>query len=142
MRSIALLAAFVSLISTSALAQPAPASVAAFSGRWQVVDTRTGRVQIPCHQGQLFVPTTDGKYVDLSFGEAPNEPGIRYIVLQAQADRVMMFIEGEDRVTDLGDPVVWWAMFNGPDEFTWRRTDWPVEGRTPSAWRRCRAGDT
>lgn len=144
MRSIALFLALTAFVSGAAVAQTqsTPTPISTFLGRWQVVESSTGRVQIPCHEGQLFVPTADGKYVDLTFGEAPDEPGIRYIVLQAQAGRVMMFIDGEDRVTRLGDPVVWWAVFNGPDEFYWRRTDWPLDGRTPTVWRRCRAGDT
>jgi hypothetical protein len=121
-----------------AAAQQVTDPVAAIAGRWEIVNGQTGEVTAPCGQGQTFTPTGDRRYVDLTFDDAPSEPPTRYIVLQAQPNRVLMFIEGESRVTAAGDPVVWWAVFDGPDRFAWRRTDWGAQMRTAAVWRRCR----
>ena len=129
-----LLLVLLMLTSASAAAQTPSEALARLAGTWEIVSEggRTG-----CESGQTFLPTADGRYVDLS---QPSDDGafrLRYMVLQVQQNRVLMFIEGEDRLTAQGDPVLWWAVFDGADRFRWRRYDWPATATTDAEWRRC-----
>lgn len=111
--------------------------ISTIAGRWRVVILKSGEVNPTCDNPEVFAPTADGQFVDLSYvyeGVARRE---RYIVLQAQPDRALMFIQGEKRLTDSGDPVIWWAVFTDSNHFRWRRYDWPRNGRTVTEWQRC-----
>lgn len=124
----------------AASAEPAevdPLSI--FSGDWQVVTPRTGEVSIPCAKAQRFAVAADRKTVVLTH-KGTEDPSVRYMVLRSEKNRVLMFIEDENRTTEAGDPVLWWAWFDGPDRFRWRRYDWPAQNATAAEWRRCPAG--
>ena len=82
--------------------------------------------------------TPDRKTIVLTEKSANNWTA-KYMVLHQEEDRVLTFIENEERTTDAGDPVLWWAYFNGPDKFRWRRYDWDADAGTTSEWRRCPA---
>ena len=55
---------------------------------------------------------------------------VYYKVLKAEGERIWMFVEGEYRLTDAGDPVVWVLVMVDPNTFKWRRTDWSKESFT------------
>lgn len=109
--------------------------LAAVSGRWQVVDLRTGEITagISCENPHVFEVSTDRRFVDLDAGGSRT----RYIVLHTRENQFLGFIEGEQRVTDSGNPVIWWAVFSGPDRFRWRRYDLASDMLTIGEWRRC-----
>ena len=65
------------------------------------------------------------------------ESAERYRVLQVSGDRVLLFIEGENRRNEYGGPVTWWAVFDNRNRFRWRRDDWPDNTMTALEWRRC-----
>lgn len=114
----------------TAFATQAPASgptvaepLSVFTGDWHVVDTVTGKILMDCTKAQSFAVTPDRKTIVLTEKSANNWTA-KYMVLHQEEDRVLTFIENEERTTDAGDPVLWWAYFNGPDKFRWRRYDW------------------
>ncbi|WP_037498824.1 hypothetical protein [Sphingomonas jaspsi] len=99
------------------------------------MNTDTGEVVQSCDIAQQFRVSADRRRVELT------ERGVKdfratYDVIKTKADRIFMKIENEDRLTESGKPVTWWAMFEGPNQFRWRRDDWPMDGRT-GAWQRC-----
>jgi hypothetical protein len=110
--------------------------LSAFSGDWQVVDKATGKVAIDCKEAQRFAVAADRKTVVLTEKGAANWAA-RYMVLRSEKSRILMFIENEERMTEAGDPILWWAYFDGPDSFSWRQYDWPRDSRTGMEWRRC-----
>jgi hypothetical protein len=112
--------------------------LAVFSGDWQVVNTITGEVVQNCSRAQSFEVTPDRSTLVLTERWADNWTA-RYRVVHSEPNRILLFIENETRRTQAGDPVLWWAYFDGPDRFRWRRYDWPSNGATPSEWRRCPA---
>lgn len=125
-----------------ATAAPAAAQEAdplsAIAGRWQIATPSTGVVSTPCSAPQVFTVSADRRYVDLEEALENGETHrARYIVLQAQPDRLLMFIEGEERLTESGDPVLWWAVFSSHDQFAWRRYDWTPMSQTAAQWTRC-----
>jgi len=107
-----------------------------FSGDWQVVDPQTGKVAIDCKEAQRFAVSPDRKTVRLTEIGA-DKWSARYMVLRSEKNRVLMLIENEERKTEAGDPILWWAYFDGPDRFRWRQYDWASEARTTAEWRRC-----
>lgn len=134
---IALLLAQGAQVPAESFAQASPLSLIA--GNWQIVNGATGEVVQDCARAQRFEVTPDGRNVILTEVWAANWSA-RYLVLHAEPGRVLMFIENEDRMTDEGDPVLWWAYFLGPDEFRWRRYDWGRNQATAMVWRRCTGG--
>ncbi len=61
-----------------------------------------------------------------------------YTVLNHDDGGITMALEGETRVTEAGDPVVWILRpANGVDGYCWGRTDWPG-GRCVALHVRCR----
>lgn len=112
-------------------------SLNAMAGRWEVFNHETGKLTMSCAAPYEYNIASDRR----SFESISTRDGkiqrSRYFVLQVQQNRVLTFIEGEQRLTDKGDPVVWWAIFEGPNRFRWRRYDWPTESRTIVEWRRC-----
>jgi hypothetical protein len=137
-------AAILGLLLTQAAQPPPPDATAvdpltAFSGAWQIVDTDSGKVALSCAEGQTFAVAADRRSIALS--DTPSgRQFARYIVLDSGPDRILAFIEGEMRRTEAGDPIVWYAYFEGPDRFRWRQYHWPAEARTAAQWRRCPAG--
>ena len=125
---------------TAADAPPAksapPDPLAVIAGTWQIIDTETGKAAQDCTKAQTFTVSPDRKAVTLVEKWADNWTA-HYVVLHREAGRVLMYIDGEDRKTDWGDPVLWWAYFDGPDRFRWRRYDWAPDSRTIYEWRRC-----
>lgn len=109
-----------------------------FSGDWQIVDTATNQVVQDCSRAQSFEVTPDRRTVVLTEKWADNWTA-RYQVVHSEPNRALFIVENEARRTDDGDPVLWWAYFDSPDRFRWRRYDWPSTNATPSEWRRCPA---
>jgi hypothetical protein len=134
LKALQFIAVIVAFASASAWAQPQQDALARLAGTWEIVSASgsTG-----CDRGQTFTPTADNRYVTLDQHDAEGADNSRYIVLQVHNDRVLMFIEGEERLTAQGDPVIWWAVFDGPNTFRWRRYDWPATALTDALWRRC-----
>lgn len=126
------------------LGQPSPSQAAeagveplsVFAGDWKIVDPETGKVIQDCQKAQSFTVSADRKTVVLTEKWANNWTAT-YLVLHSEQDRVLMFIEGEKRRTELGDPILWWALFEGPDKFRWRQYDWAPDTRTNAQWQRC-----
>jgi hypothetical protein len=112
--------------------------VAIFAGDWQVVNSATGEAVQDCSRAQSFEFTSDRRTLVLTERWANNWTA-RYRVVHSEPNRILLFIENETRRTEAGDPVLWWAYFDGPDRFRWRRYDWPSTSATPSEWRRCPA---
>jgi hypothetical protein len=127
---------FAALASLALAPGPSQAQqgIARIAGAWEIVGP-SGRSG--CENGQIFTPSADRRYVQLTEGGGADIYQARYIVLQVQSNRILMFIEGEERTTAQGDPVLWWAVFDSPDRFRWRRYDWPVGALTDGEWRRC-----
>ena len=112
--------------------------LAVFAGDWQVVDTVTSQVVQDCSRAQSFEVAPDRRTLVLTERWADNWTA-RYRVIHSEPNRALFIIENETRRTDAGDPILWWAYFDGPDRFRWRRYDWPAANATPSQWRRCAA---
>ncbi len=132
------LAALLALTS-AAIAAPAlgPADpLVAIVGDWQVIDTVAGTTQQDCSKAQTFAISSDAREIVLTEKWAANWTA-RYRVVRAEPTRVLTIIEDEKRVTDVGDPVLWWLIFEGPDSFRWRRYDWPRTEATSTQWQRC-----
>jgi len=53
-----------------------------------------------------------------------------YRVLYFEGDTLTAYIEGEDRLTEHGDRVIWVLKLQDKDHFCWRRTDWPSHACT------------
>jgi hypothetical protein len=53
-----------------------------------------------------------------------------YDIQEHEDDRIRGLIRGEPRRTDDGHPVVWDLVLVSADGYRWRRTDWPLLGRT------------
>ena len=63
-----------------------------------------------------------------------HDPAV-YRVLYNDSDSITMLLNGEDRLTDSGDRVIWQLVVKGADRFCWRRTDWPGYACTPDLQR-------
>ena len=133
--------AYLGMLVASTTQVPTEASstidpVAFLVGEWEIVD-ESGKTLQECSKAQTFKATPDGLHIDLT------ERGVadwsaHYLIIHRDKNRVLMFIEKEDRTTEQGDPVLWWAYFDGPDKFRWRRYDWDATAATATEWRRCR----
>ena len=134
-------AAIIGLLMLQAAQAPAADAagvdpLAVFSGDWQVVDSDTGEMLLDCANGQRFTVAADRRSVGLVEKGVANGSA-RYLVLRRDGSRILMFIEDEERTTDAGDPILWWAHFDGPDRFRWRQYGWAPDSRTAAEWRRC-----
>ncbi len=110
----------------------------ALSGRWEAQDPRIGRKSAGCQaQWYEYRISADGRHVELSLHRDGKTRRERYQVLHVLNDRVLLFIEGERRLTEYGGPVTWWAVFDGHNRFRLRRDDWPRNTVTAIEWRRC-----
>ena len=99
------------------------------AGEWEVVDGESRQPAEGCAMAQIFKASPDGRHIDLTERGEPNWSA-RYLVVHRENDRILLFIEDEDRLTKQGDPVLWWANFDGPDHFKWRRYDWSAAAAT------------
>jgi len=63
-------------------------------------------------------------------GDGSKSDTVTYKVLHAQGNVITMFINGETRTTEGGDPVVWSLVLLDAQTFVWRRTDWPAGDST------------
>jgi hypothetical protein len=104
-------------------------------GDWRVVSTQEGEVVQPCATAQEFRVSSDRREVRLT-ERTVDDWSLTYRVVRVESDRVLFITANEDRLTDEGDPVLWWATFEGQDRFRWRRYDWPKENFT-NQWQRC-----
>lgn len=68
-----------------------------------------------------------------------HEPAL-YQILYHDSNSITMILDGEDRLTDNGDRVIWQLRVKDADRFCWRRTDWPGYACTADL-RRCPADD-
>ncbi len=118
-----------------AIAVQAADALTLITGDWQIVDTQTGKISQDCKQAQHFQLTPDRRNVVLT--EPWANFTANYLVVHNEESRVLMFITNEERLTDQGDPVLWWADFEGRDKFRWRRYDWPSSNATDGEWQRC-----
>lgn len=110
--------------------------LAQIAGDWQVVNAETGEVSLTCARAQRFEVAPDGQSVTLTeLGNA--DWSARYLVLFADRRRLLMRIDNEERRAANGEPVRWWAQFDGPDRFRWRRDDWDRGSVAQGVWRRC-----
>lgn len=112
--------------------------LAAFPGSWQMVNTGTKEVVQDCARAQSFEVTPDRRTLILTEKWANNWTA-RYRVIHSEPQRVLVFLENETRKTEAGDPALWWAYFDGPDKFRWRRYDWALDSGTLTEWQRCPA---
>jgi hypothetical protein len=110
----------------------------ALSGRWGALGPGAGRAAADCAASWYeYSVSADGAHVELVLHRAGVTQRERYAVLQVEADRVLLFIEGERQRTIYGGPVTWWAVFDGHNRLRWRRDDWPRNTVTAIEWRRC-----
>ena len=105
-------------------------------GTWKVV-ADDGTVAQDCDKGQHFEPSADGRHIVLT--EVGTDFSANYVVMHTDNNRVLTYIENEERLTDQGDPVIWWLYFLDQDHFRWRRYDWPKDHATGAQWIRCDA---
>lgn len=132
-------AGIIGLLMLQAASAPATVGVdplAVFSGDWQIANSDTGEILLDCTQGQRFTVAPDRRSVELTELSAADQR-IRYLVLRSETNRILMFIETEERLTSMGDPILWWAHFDGPDRFRWRQYGWSPDSGTAAEWRRC-----
>lgn len=102
-------------------------------GVWEI---RSGdELVVECASGQHFEPANDLRSIDLV--EIGTDFAITYRALSNDENGLLLQIEGEDRLAEDGKPVKWWAEFDGPDEFRWRRDDWQTGSVTKARWIRC-----
>lgn len=106
------------------------------AGDWEVVNVHTGKALQDCAHAQSFNVSPDRTHVLLT--DHGNKPrSFNYLVIWDDPTRLLTYIENEDRLDDQGDPVLWWAYFDGPNKFRWRRYDWSRGAMTVAEWRRC-----
>lgn len=102
-------------------------------GVWEI---RSGdETVVECASGQHFEPASDLRSIDLV--EIGTDFAITYRVLSNDERGLQLQREGEERLAEDGNPVKWWAEFDGPDEFRWRRDDWQPGSVTKARWIRC-----
>jgi hypothetical protein len=96
-------------------------------GTWGTVDPTS----LSCDKApQIFTVSKDRTMVTvrsankLYLGGDDGLEAIAYRVLAVHGNVLTMFIEGEDRKTENGDPVVWSLVLTSEREFYWRQTDW------------------
>ena len=104
-------------------------------GDWKVVHTQTGETLLSCEGAQEFRVSADRSAVELK-EKTIDDWALNYRVVRVEDDRILLIVENEDRLTEEGDPVLWWATFEGRDAFRWRRYDWEAENFTDQ-WQRC-----
>lgn len=115
-----------------------PSIFAKIEGAWGTVDPTSFSCEAT---PQIFSVSSDYSHITIrsasqlaAGGEASNT--ISYKVLAVHGNVLTMFIEGEQRKTDSGDPVVWSLVLANDREFRWRQTDWP-KGDHTRPFKRC-----
>lgn len=101
---------------------PAGADIrSTIAGRWTWDSDSAGCAgahTIAFADGGRVMTITSG---DISVGDAITE----YDILSASRSTIRGAIRGEKRMTKEGKPVVWDLVLTGPDEYRWKRADWP-----------------
>ena len=133
-----LLAAAAIVQATGPTPIPSDDALAILPGEWEIVDGATGKVQQACSMAQHFEVSPDRSSIVLT-ERGVKDWSARYRVIHAEPKRLLAILEGEQRLTAAGDPVLWWAYFDGNDRFRWRRYDWQATEATTAEWRRCAA---
>ncbi len=89
--------------------------------------------ELTCEANPHEIAFSSGRrFIDLEFREpVPGARGTperhyRYRVLKLGSSSARMQIEGETRMTDEGELVVWDLVMLTHDEYCWHRTDWPA----------------
>lgn len=121
---------FFTLVVLSACSGVAPErSPTADSTALEVLEGRWNWVNQDCNRNPFTLEVTpDRKSLVLTFAEpdTAGRPMVSvYRLLGQGSDFVRGQIEGEDRLTDQGEPVVWDFLLLGQNSFCWHRTDWP-----------------
>lgn len=132
------LAGAFALSATASVAQEeaAPDLLKLVEGNWRVVRD-DGTVSQDCDKAQHFVTSTDRQHIELTEPWASPTFAAKYRLILIDGTRMLTYIEGEDRKTDQGDPVLWWFYFSDPDHFRFRRYDWAEYNATQAQWERC-----
>ncbi|OUR65494.1 hypothetical protein A9Q79_00410 [Methylophaga sp. 42_25_T18] len=60
-----------------------------------------------------------------------------YQVLYNDENSITMIVNGEDRLTETGDRMVWVLIMIDSDHFTWRATHWNMDARSQLIMKRC-----
>lgn len=107
----------------------------ALNGDWKIVNEQKQELSQGCDKMQRFAVASDGKSILLT--EPWANFSATYKVILAEKDRILTVIEGEDRLTDQGDPILWWFYFEDKDHFRFRQYDWHSENATAAIWVRC-----
>ena len=131
-------AALISLLMVSGASSAAPKLElpARINGDWQIVDTQTSQTIQNCNEMQRFAVIDDGRTILLT--EPWANFSARYKIIAVQENRMLAAIEGETRLNEQGDPILWWFTFEDQDNFRFRIYDWPAGNVTSMRWTRCR----
>ena len=123
------------LASSPALAEQTVDLPAALNGDWQIVNTENPKLDQGCDKMQRFAVAPDGKSILLT--EPWANFSSTYQVILVEKNRLLTVLEGEKRLTEQGDPVLWWFYFEDNDHFRFRQYDWAAENATTAQWVRC-----
>lgn len=107
----------------------------ALNGDWRVVNEQSPELGQGCDKMQRFAVAADGKSILLT--EPWANFSANYKIIWIEKDRLLTVIEGEDRLTEKGDPVLWWFYFEDEDHFRFRQYDWQAKNVTAAQWVRC-----
>jgi hypothetical protein len=131
-----LLTAVVALAACSTVDSQFASSANLFSrvsGTWAVLDE--GKVDCKAATETIsfskdFSVATFRSTEKYSLGNGKQSDTITYKILKVQDSMITMFLNGETRTTDGGDPIVWSLVLLQDGFFVWRRTDWPAGDST------------
>jgi hypothetical protein len=103
------------------------------TGKWAAVEEGpadcSAVTEIISFSRDLSTATNHSPGSILTISGRPSDT-VTYTVLSVRANVITMYLNGETRTTDGGDPVVWSLVLTGDDSFFWRRTDWPKGSAT------------
>jgi hypothetical protein len=130
----AFFAAFVFLPS-AALSESALDVPALLNGDWKIVDQEKPEQSQSCDKMQRFAVSPDGKSVLLT--EPWANFSANYKIILIEQNRMLTILDGDERMTEQGDPILWWLYFEDKDSFRFRQYGWPAQNRTFKKWVRC-----
>ncbi|HQY45078.1 MAG TPA: hypothetical protein PK450_12970 [Paracoccaceae bacterium] len=87
---------------------------------------------------QVFRFSADRATLTISWANT-HDPAIYHLTM-ARRGFFVADIEGEDRLTDAGEPIRWMLLVTGSDSFCWHRMDWTF-GQCTKNQIRCEAED-
>ena len=105
-------------------------------GNWKIVGEDGIDIQT-CQKAQTFSLSKDRANIVLT--EQWADFAATYRIVRIEEDRVLTMIEGEERTTEQGDPVLWWLHFRNRDNFSFRQYGWDRNSVTMAQWVRCPA---